>query len=71
MSDSRNLFLSSQRKMARKIRGGGRIYWTYSLLVPKNRHRELALKKVRILSERIHYTTPTKGHVNLGFAGEV
>ena len=50
MSDSRNLFLFSRGKMARKIRGGGgQIYWTYSLLVPKGRHRELALKKVKIV----------------------
>ena len=47
MSDSRNLFLFSQRKWRERLGGG--IYWTYSLLVPKGRHRELALKKVKIV----------------------
>ena len=47
MSDSRNLFLFSQRKWRERLGGGGQIYWTYSLLVPKSRHRELALKKVK------------------------
>ena len=37
------------REKGEKIRGGGgQIYWTYSLLVPKNRHSELVLKKVKL-----------------------